>query len=165
MEVLLEALSWFPVYLAQARHMSILRVGFAAAVPGLCGGVGGILGGVLSDKLVHRGHWLSFARKVPIMAGMALSMTIIACNHAQTQHAALDVPLFLRQRCWRMPSFCIGPPAVSRDRACLGIHLRWNFGLRRLRQRKSSVWHLFEMGIVRTMQVAQLRLRPSDDAC
>jgi len=28
-------LTWFPLYLAQARHMSVLKVGFAAAVPGL----------------------------------------------------------------------------------------------------------------------------------
>jgi ACS family glucarate transporter-like MFS transporter len=69
--------------------MSILNVGFAAAVPGLCGGFGGILGGVLSDKLLHRGHSLSFARKVPIMAGMALSMTMIACNYAQAQSIML----------------------------------------------------------------------------
>jgi ACS family glucarate transporter-like MFS transporter len=82
-------LTWFPVYLAQARHMSILKVGFAAAVPGLCGGIGGILGGVLSDKLLHRGHSLSFARKAPIMAGMALSMTMIACNYVQAQSIML----------------------------------------------------------------------------
>jgi ACS family glucarate transporter-like MFS transporter len=82
-------LTWFPVYLSQARHMSILKVGFAAAVPGLCGGFGGILGGVLSDKLLHRGHSLSFARKAPIMAGMALSMTMIACNYAQAQSIVL----------------------------------------------------------------------------
>ena len=82
-------LTWFPVYLAQARHMSILKVGFAAAVPGLCGGFGGILGGVLSDKLLRRGHSLSFARKAPIMAGMALSMTVIACNYAPAQSIML----------------------------------------------------------------------------
>jgi MFS transporter, ACS family, glucarate transporter len=78
-------LTWFPLYLAQARHMSVLKVGFAAAVPGLCGGIGGILGGVLSDKLLHRGHRLSFARKLPIMAGMGLSMTIVACNYAHSE--------------------------------------------------------------------------------
>ena len=82
-------LTWFPVYLSQERHMSILKVGFAAAVPGLCGGFGGILGGVLSDRLLHRGHSLSFARKAPIMAGMALSMTMIACNYAQAQSIML----------------------------------------------------------------------------
>jgi ACS family glucarate transporter-like MFS transporter len=78
-------LTWFPLYLAQARHMSVLKVGFAAAVPGLCGGFGGILGGIISDELLRRGCSLSFSRKLPIMAGMALSMMIIACNYAGTQ--------------------------------------------------------------------------------
>ncbi|HUV70334.1 MAG TPA: MFS transporter [Terracidiphilus sp.] len=74
-------LTWFPLYLAEARHLSVLKVGFAAAVPGLCGGCGGILGGIISDKLLQRGCSLSFSRKLPIMAGMALSMSIIACNY------------------------------------------------------------------------------------
>jgi ACS family glucarate transporter-like MFS transporter len=82
-------LTWFPIYLAQARHMSILKIGFAAAVPGLCGGFGGILGGIISDGFLHRGHSLSFARKVPIMAGMVLSMTMIACNYAHAQSVML----------------------------------------------------------------------------
>jgi MFS transporter, ACS family, glucarate transporter len=82
-------LTWFPIYLAQARHMSILKVGFAAAVPGLCGGFGGVLGGIISDGFLHRGHSLSFARKVPIMAGMVLSMTMIACNYAHAQSLML----------------------------------------------------------------------------
>lgn len=78
-------LTWFPLYLAQARHMSVVKVGFAAAVPGLCGGLGGILGGIISDGLLRRGCSLSFARKLPIISGMALSMVIIACNYAQSQ--------------------------------------------------------------------------------
>jgi MFS transporter, ACS family, glucarate transporter len=82
-------LTWFPLYLSQARHMSVLKVGFAAAVPGLCGGFGGILGGVISDKLLQRGCSLTFARKLPIMAGMGLSMTIIACNYASSQSIML----------------------------------------------------------------------------
>ena len=82
-------LTWFPVYLQQARHMSILRAGFASAVPGLCGGFGGILGGFISDRLLRGGRSLSFARKAPIMAGMALAMTMIACNYATTQSVML----------------------------------------------------------------------------
>ncbi len=82
-------LTWFPLYLAQARHMSVLKVGFAAAVPGLCGGVGGILGGIISDRLLRNGHSLSFARKLPIMAGMVLAMTIIVCNYAASQSLML----------------------------------------------------------------------------
>lgn len=81
--------SWFPLYLAQARHMSVIKVGLAAAVPGLCGGFGGILGGVISDRLLARGRSLSFARKLPILSGMALSMTIIACNYVHSQSLML----------------------------------------------------------------------------
>ncbi len=81
--------TWFPLYLAQARHMSVVKVGFAAAVPGLCGGFGGILGGIISDRLLQRGCSLSFARKLPIMAGMGLSMTIVACNYAHAQSLML----------------------------------------------------------------------------
>ena len=82
-------LTWFPIYLAQARHMSILKVGFASALPALCGGFGGILGGVVSDRLLHGGRSLSFARKAPIMAGMALSVTMIGCNYAHAQSLML----------------------------------------------------------------------------
>jgi ACS family glucarate transporter-like MFS transporter len=78
-------LTWFPLYLLQARHMSVVKVGFAAAVPGLCGGIGGILGGIISDKLLELGLSLSLARKLPIMGGMALAICIIACNYSSSQ--------------------------------------------------------------------------------
>jgi ACS family glucarate transporter-like MFS transporter len=78
-------LTWFPLYLVQARHMTILQVGFAAALPALCGSVGGILGGVCSDSLLRHGHSLTFARKAPIIAGMLLSVTMIACNYTNVQ--------------------------------------------------------------------------------
>ena len=82
-------LTWFPIYLSQARHLSILKAGFAAAIPGLCGGFGGILGGAISDRLLAKGHSLSFARKAPIMAGMTLSTTMIVCNYTHAQSAML----------------------------------------------------------------------------
>jgi ACS family glucarate transporter-like MFS transporter len=78
-------LTWFPIYLSQARHMSITKVGVMAALPALCGFAGGILGGVTSDRLLQTGHSLSFARKVPIVAGMLLSVTMIGCNYANAQ--------------------------------------------------------------------------------
>ena len=78
-------ITWFPVYLVQARHMSVLRGGFAVALPALCGSVGGVLGGLCSDALLRRGHSLTFARKAPIIAGMLLSVTMIACNYTNVQ--------------------------------------------------------------------------------
>ncbi|SEC01483.1 MFS transporter [Terriglobus roseus] len=74
-------LTWFPIYLSQARHMSMLKVGFAASLPALCGVVGGILGGVVSDKLLRRTGNLSVARKTPIVLGMLCSLTMIGCNY------------------------------------------------------------------------------------
>ena len=78
-------ITWFPVYLVQARHLSLLRGGFAAALPALCGSMGGILGGICSDALLDRGHSLTIARKAPIIAGMLLSVTMIACNYTNVQ--------------------------------------------------------------------------------
>jgi len=78
-------LTWFPVYLSEARHMSIVKVGFMAALPALCGSIGGILGGIASDKLLRLGHSLTFARKLPIVAGMLLSVTMLGCNYTNAQ--------------------------------------------------------------------------------
>jgi D-galactonate transporter len=74
-------LTWFPLYLVQARGMTILQAGFAASVPAICGFAGGMLGGVLSDGMVRRGHSLTVARKVPIMGGMLLSVVMVGCNY------------------------------------------------------------------------------------
>ncbi len=78
-------LTWFPVYLVKERGLSILQAGFAAVLPALCGFAGALLGGWLSDQLLRRGHSLTFARKVPIVGGMLLSMVIIGCNYVDTQ--------------------------------------------------------------------------------
>jgi ACS family glucarate transporter-like MFS transporter len=78
-------LTWFPTYLVKARHMSILQAGFAASLPALCGFTGGILGGVCSDWLLRKGFSLTFARKAPIVAGMLLSVTMVACNYTNVQ--------------------------------------------------------------------------------
>ena len=78
-------LTWFPSYLVKARHMTILQAGFAAGLPALCGFTGGILGGVFSDALLRMGYSLPAARKVPIIAGMLLAVTMIGCNYTHSQ--------------------------------------------------------------------------------
>ncbi|GAB5095665.1 MFS transporter [Caballeronia sp. TF1N1] len=74
-------LTWFPIYLVQARHMTILQAGLIASLPAICGFLGGVLGGVLSDSLIRHGRSVTFARKLPIVAGMLLSSCIIGCNY------------------------------------------------------------------------------------
>jgi ACS family glucarate transporter-like MFS transporter len=78
-------ITWFPVYLVQARGMSILQAGFVASVPAICGFVGGVLGGVLSDFMLRMKYSLSVARKTPIVGGMLISMAMIACNYTDIQ--------------------------------------------------------------------------------
>ncbi|CAN7634686.1 MFS transporter [Caballeronia sp. dw_19] len=77
-------LTWFPIYLVQARHMTILQAGLTASLPAICGFTGGVLGGVFSDALIRRGHSLTLARKLPIVGGMLLSVSIIGCNYVTT---------------------------------------------------------------------------------
>ena len=78
-------LTWFPIYLVQDRGMTILRAGLVASVPAICGFFGGVLGGVISDGLLRRGYSLTLARKTPIVLGMLLSMSMIACNYVDAQ--------------------------------------------------------------------------------
>lgn len=78
-------LTWFPVYLVKERGLSILQAGFVATLPALCGFVGGVLGGVISDYLLRRTGSLTMARKIPIVGGMLLSMVIVACNYVDSQ--------------------------------------------------------------------------------
>ena len=82
-------LTWFPIYLNQARHISIVQVGFLAALPALCGFAGGIAGGFFSDNLLRSGQSLTIARKVPIVLGMTLSMTMIGCNYVDARLAVM----------------------------------------------------------------------------
>lgn len=74
-------LTWFPVYLVTERHMTILKAGFIAALPAVAGFLGGVLGGVISDRMIKAGYSLSVARKTPIVGGMLLAMSMIFCNY------------------------------------------------------------------------------------
>lgn len=71
--------TWFPIYLVKERGLNILQAGFAAAVPAVCGFVGGLAGGIISDRILARTGNLDRARKVPLVMGMVLATLIIAC--------------------------------------------------------------------------------------
>lgn len=79
-------ITWFPVYLVQERGLSVVKAGLFATLPAVCGFAGGVLGGVWSDWLLRRGVSLTWARKVPVVAGMLGALTILGCNfvHSNT---------------------------------------------------------------------------------
>ncbi|WP_328824943.1 MFS transporter [Uliginosibacterium aquaticum] len=84
-------LTWFPVYLVQERHMTILKAGFVASLPAVAGFLGGVLGGFISDRLIKAGYSLSVARKTPIVMGMLMSMSMIACNYVEADMVVVAI--------------------------------------------------------------------------
>lgn len=82
-------ITWFPVYLVKEKHMTILKAGFVAAIPAICGFAGGVLGGVISDWMLKKGFSLTVARKTPIVGGMLLSMSMVLCNYVSTDQAVV----------------------------------------------------------------------------
>ncbi len=87
-------LTWFPVYLVKERGFSILNAGFVAALPAICGFMGGVLGGIISDALLRNGKSLTFSRKAPIVVGMLLSTSMIACNYVDSAAVVVGIMAF-----------------------------------------------------------------------
>jgi ACS family glucarate transporter-like MFS transporter len=75
--------TWFPIYLVKERHLDIQQAGFAAALPALGAFAGGLIGGYVSDWLLARTGSLTWARKIPMVAGMVLAMSIVGCIFVQ----------------------------------------------------------------------------------
>ncbi|WP_158784606.1 MFS transporter [Pantoea sp. BAV 3049] len=84
-------ITWFPVYLVQEKHMNIMKAGMVAAVPAICGFLGGLLGGFVSDLLIKRGTSVSVARKIPIVSGMVLCTVMVLCNYTSSESAVVFI--------------------------------------------------------------------------
>ena len=76
-------LTWFPTYLVEFRHLSILKSGIYVSLPFIAAFFGTQLSGFLSDRLLRSGHSLGLARKTPIIFGLLLSSSIVGANYVQ----------------------------------------------------------------------------------
>ena len=74
-------LTWFPTYLVDQKHFTLLKAGIMAIIPYLCALIGTMVGGAGSDWMLRRGVATSIARKAPIITGLILSMIIIVDNY------------------------------------------------------------------------------------
>lgn len=83
--------TWFPIYLVQARGMPIMKVGLVAILPAICGFLGGICCGLLSDFLIRRGASLTVARKTPFVLGMTLASSLVLCNFVEAEWAVIAI--------------------------------------------------------------------------
>jgi ACS family glucarate transporter-like MFS transporter len=91
--------SWFPSYLVKGRGFTILEAGFIAAIPAICGCIGGVSTGFVSDYLLKRTGSLTIARKVPITIGLVRGAAMIGCNYVEssTMVVALMSAAFFRK--------------------------------------------------------------------
>jgi ACS family D-galactonate transporter-like MFS transporter len=77
-------LTWFPTYLVKYRHLNFLQSGFLASAPFLAAFLGVLLSGFLSDYMVRKKIKLTLARKIPVVGGLLLSISIIGANYVSS---------------------------------------------------------------------------------
>jgi ACS family D-galactonate transporter-like MFS transporter len=84
-------LTWFPTYLATARHMGWVKVGFFAILPFIAAACGVLSGGWISDLLLRRTGSANIARKSPIIAGLLLASMIVTANYVDSDVAVIVI--------------------------------------------------------------------------
>lgn len=77
-------LTWFPVYLVKYRGLNFIKTGFLASVPFIAAFAGILLSGFLSDYLAKKKYSADISRKMPIIIGLLLSVSIIGANYVHS---------------------------------------------------------------------------------
>lgn len=77
-------LTWFPSYLVEFRKMDFMKSGFLGSIPFLAACAGLLLSGFISDRLVQQGKSVAFSRKMPIIIGFLLSVSIVGANYTES---------------------------------------------------------------------------------
>lgn len=83
--------TWFMTYLAEERHMSMIKVGIFQALPFLGATAGILLAGSLSDFFIRRGISLSAARKAPLVIGTLLGSSIVLVNFVDSNELVIAI--------------------------------------------------------------------------
>jgi MFS transporter, ACS family, hexuronate transporter len=101
-------LTWLPSYLTDVHHLDIAHMSVVAVIPWLCGSVGMVGGGFLSDALFRRTGHSVLARKIVLVGALSLAaLAVIIASQATSLGAAIALialaNLFLLmapQNCW-----------------------------------------------------------------
>lgn len=70
----------FVNYLATQRHMPWIKVGIFVSLPYLAAAVGGVMGGMVADRILKGGGSINLARKLPVVTGLVLASSLILAN-------------------------------------------------------------------------------------
>lgn len=84
-------LTWFPTYLIEERQLTMIKAGIFAVLPFVGATVGILLAGIVSDGLIRRGYTMSFARKLPLVVGSMLGMSIVLVNFTDSNTICIAV--------------------------------------------------------------------------
>lgn len=89
--------AWLPGYLQTARHLSLARTGWIAAIPFLAGALGMLTSGLITDRLARTGADLTRLHRRHIVAGMLLSAagTFVVARSQSTPAATVGISFAL----------------------------------------------------------------------
>jgi MFS transporter, ACS family, aldohexuronate transporter len=94
-------ISWLPKYLYDARGFDVKQVGYYAWLPFAASGVGSLLGGWFSSRLIAGGSTVNFSRKLALGLSAVLMPGIIFVTHVPVSWAiALFCVAFFGQQSW-----------------------------------------------------------------
>jgi MFS transporter, ACS family, aldohexuronate transporter len=92
---------WLPKYLYEMRHFDIKQVGYFAWIPYAAAGVGSVLGGWFSSRLIAQGHSLNFARKLALGLSAAVMPLIVFVTRVPVEGAIVLFSIaFAGQQSW-----------------------------------------------------------------
>jgi len=70
----------FVNYLATQRSMPWIKLGIFVSFPFMAAAVGGVIGGQVADWIIKRGGSVTFARKLPVTAGLIMASSLVLAN-------------------------------------------------------------------------------------
>lgn len=73
---------WLPKYLYDVHHFNTKEVGYFAWIPYAAAGIGSLLGGWFSSKLIRRGLSLNLSRKIALGISAGVMPSILLVMHA-----------------------------------------------------------------------------------
>jgi MFS transporter, ACS family, hexuronate transporter len=94
-------IAWLPKYLYDARGFDVKQVGYYAWVPFAASGIGSVLGGWFSSRLLASGRSVDFSRKLALGLSAVLMPVIILVTRVPVEWAIVLFSLaFFGQQSW-----------------------------------------------------------------
>jgi ACS family hexuronate transporter-like MFS transporter len=94
-------LFWLPKYLYDVRHFDTKQVGYFAWIPYAAAGVGSLLGGWFSSRLIQRGRSVDFSRKLALGLSAAVMPLIFFVTQSPVEIAIVLFSIaFAGQQSW-----------------------------------------------------------------